>query len=489
MFPLPRRPVLARLLACGLAWLSAVPAPALQAPAPRPTAAAQAAAQPAAQREVIEIEHIAPACVAAGKYSRLAACFRPSGELARARVYFRAAGTADWFYVEMARDMPCYHALLPRVRKDVARIEYYISATDRRSSESRTGDGSLRVTADGRCAEGPLAPVADSGSVVIGSVSGAAPTGFVTGGGLTPLLVAGGVAVVGGGAAAVIVKGGGEPTTTTTTTTTTSTTTTTTSTTSTTTTSTLPPVTTTTTTMACESPNQKPVANITSPSTGPVGNPVQIVATASDPAPGSGVKEVRFSYQYCPGGACGADVAIGSAATAPYSVSWSNQPSCGSAPEDRFKLLARAVDNCGNVSDPAFVDVRSVGRGCFRFSSTQARSVAWQSDLRLEGGRGQVVVDGAEAVFPNAGPESFASALGPGVHRFEATLVDARSDARRDGGAGGTWRFDLSALRLRPGSLRIVAGDVAELAADTVAFRLRARSGERVVLAFEVAGP
>ncbi len=481
---LPCRAVLARLMACGLASLAAGPVRAAESP--RPAAAPQAAAQP----DVIDIEYTAPACVAAGKYSRLAACFRPAGQLARARVYFRAAGTTDWFYVEMTRDMPCYRALLPRVRKEVARIEYYISATDRRSSEFRTRDGSLRVTADGRCAEGPLAPIADSGSVVIGSVSGAAPAGFVTGGGLSPLLVAGGVAVVGGGAAAVIVKGGDEPTTTTTTTTSTTTATTTTTTTATTTTTTtLPPVTTTTTTMPCESPNQKPVANITSPSTGPVGNPVAIVATASDPAPGSGVKEVRFGYQYCPGGVCGAEVAIGTATSAPYSVSWSNQPSCGAAPEDRFKLLARAVDNCGNVSDPAFVDVRSVGRGCFRFASTGARSVAWQSELQLEGGRGQVVVDGTEAVFPDAGLASFASALGPGAHRFEATLVDARSGGRREGGAAGMWRFDLSALRVRAGSLRVVAGEVAQLAADTVAFRLHGRSGERVVFAFEVVGP
>ena len=336
MAALPRRP-LARL-ACGLAWLCAGPAPALQAPG---SGAAQHAGAQAPQRDVIEIEHTAPACVAAGKYSRLAACFRPASQLARARVYFRAGGTADWFYVEMTRDMPCYQAVLPRVRKEAARIEYYISATDRHSSESRTPDGSMRVSVDGLCAEGPLAPVSDSGSVVIGSLSGAAPAGFVTGGGLSPLLVLGGVAVVGGGVAAVVAKGGSEPATTTTTTTT------------------------------------------------------------------------------------------------------------------------------------------------FRSASTQARSVAWQSDLQLDGGRGQVVVDGAEAVFPNAGPASFASALGSGVHRFEATVVDAR----HDGGGAGTWRFDLSALRLRAGSLRVVAGDAAELAADAVAFRLRGRFGERVVFVFEVAAP
>src|SRR5262249_37164716 len=160
---------------------------------------------------------------------------------------------------------------------------------------------------------------------------------------------------------------------------------------------------------------------------------------------------------------------------------WSNQPSCGAAPEDRFRLLAVAVDNCGNVSDVSFVDVRSVGRGCFRFAATPAQSGSWQSDLELDGARGQGVVDGADAVFPSAGTQAFTDPLGPGAHRFEATLVDGGSGAGRR--SGGAWRFDLGALRVKAGSLRVVAGDVAQVAAGTVVFRLRGRAGERVVFA------
>jgi hypothetical protein len=184
---------------------------------------------------------------------------------------------------------------------------------------------------------------------------------------------------------------------------------------------------------------------------------------------------------------CGSEVAIGTTSTgpSPYSIVWANQPSCSAAPEDHFRILARAVDNCGNVSDVAPVDVRSVGRGCFRASAVQARSGSWQSDLQLDGARGQVVVDGADAVFPSAGTQAFTSSLGPGLHRFEATLVDG---ARDGGRTAGTWRFDLSALRVGAGSLRVVAGEVAQVAADAVVFRLRGRSGERVVFSFEVAG-
>jgi len=211
-----------------------------------------------------------------------------------------------------------------------------------------------------------------------------------------------------------------------------------------------------------------------------------VAATATDPSPGSGIREVRFTYQYCPGSVCGGETAIATVSSAPYATSWSNQPSCGQAPEDRFRITARAVDNCGNVSNPDFVDVRSTGRGCVRAVATQARGGGWQSELSLAAARGQVVVDGAEAVFPSAGIESFTSALGPGPHRFEATLVDDAGEGRRPGGA---WRFDLSALRLTPGSLRVVAGEAIQLTADAVVFRLRGRAGERVVFAFELAGP
>jgi hypothetical protein len=212
---------------------------------------------------------------------------------------------------------------------------------------------------------------------------------------------------------------------------------------------------------------------------------VLITVAASDPSPGSGVREVRFSYSYCPGFVCGGENGLGSDNTgpSPYTMNWIF-PTCGSAPEDAFRIFARATDNCGNVSDPARVDVRLTGRGCFRgpTESGATRAGSWQSELSAPGASGQVVVDGTTAVFPSAGQESFATPLAPGAHRFEATLVGAGRS-----GAGARWRFDLSTLRVAPGSLRVVAGDVFQLGADAVVFRLRGRAGERVVFTFEVA--
>ena len=455
--PLPRSRVKAGLLAGFLAALAAGPA---RAALPGASQAAGQSPSGAPVQSPIEIEHRAPACVQAGKYARLDACFRPASVLARARVYFRKGGTTDWFYVEMAPNAPCHRALLPRPRKDIGRIEYYISATDRRSSEARTKDVTLLVIDDGSCSAGPLAPIAESGSVVIGSATGAAPVGFVTAGGLSPLLIAGGAAVVGGGTAAILAGGNDTP-----------------------------PTTTTTTTMPCETPNQRPVANIISPVAGSLaGISVTVNATASDPAPNaSGIREVRFWFVYSPLSGDLPQVFIGTDTTgpSPYTMLWTF-PSCAAAPEDRFRIIARSVDNCNNVSDEAPVTVRLVGRGCFRSDAVSAQAGVWLSELQPPGARGQVVVDGTQAVFPSAGTESFTTPLGPGLHRFEATLVAGRGEDRR---SGGTWRFDLSALRLTPGSLRIVSGEVARVAADAVVFRLRGRAGERVVFGFEVAGP
>jgi hypothetical protein len=209
---------------------------------------------------------------------------------------------------------------------------------------------------------------------------------------------------------------------------------------------------------------------------------VTIEAVASDT--GSGVKEVRCFYQYCPAGSCGARKLIGLASTPSsppnvYSVHWTF-PGC-SLPDDRFTILAVAEDRCRNVSQVSRVDVRLNGRGCgFRFRAGGRASGALVTDLAVPGGRGQVVVDGAQAFFPGPGTAPVSLALEPGAHRLEVTLVEG---TRRP----GTWRFDLSSLGLERGSLSVVAGEVAQIGPDTVVFRLKGRPGERLVFSFATA--
>jgi hypothetical protein len=159
-------------------------------------------------------------------------------------------------------------------------------------------------------------------------------------------------------------------------------------------------------------------------------------------------------------------------------------PLCGAYPEDRYRIRARSEDNCGNLSTDSVKDVRLIGRGCdLRPASRAAAASAatWVSELSVDGGRGQVVVDGADAVFPAAGAETFTAAAGRGTHRFEATLVDSS-------GRPGSWRFDLTALGAVPGSLRVVAGEAAVAGSAAVVFRLKGKPGERVVFSVEVGG-
>jgi hypothetical protein len=206
---------------------------------------------------------------------------------------------------------------------------------------------------------------------------------------------------------------------------------------------------------------------------------VTINADAIDPGPGaSGVKQVRFYWQYCPGGACGIQHSIGADSTPPYSATWMF-PSCAEANQDRFLIRARAEDNCGNVGPDSLKDLRIGRSGCFLGGAHDSSAEPWVSELSVPGARGQVVVDGAEAVFPGGGIQAFSVPVGPGRHRLEATLVDAS-------GRPGTWRFDLGALSPVAGSLRVVAGEAALLGSTEVVFRLRGKAGERVVLSFDV---
>ena len=160
--------------------------------------------------EALSIEHEAPRCLVADKHPRLLACVSPRAQAARTRVYFRAGGTRDWYFVEMKPNGSCLEGVLPKPRPTLKHVDYYVSVTDRAFAESRTGEHSpLVVQSEGECREG-LAPFLPNASVVATPASAGAaalPAGFaVTGAGLSTGVVlgtVGGVAVVGG-----IVAGG-----------------------------------------------------------------------------------------------------------------------------------------------------------------------------------------------------------------------------------------------------------------------------------------
>jgi hypothetical protein len=192
-----------------------------------------------------EIHHDPIGCFVAGQFPLIDAGIEPAGSVARARVYFKAAGSENWYYVEMTPAEAGFIGKLPRPKLEASPITYYVQATTTEFGENRTPENDAIVVLEAKDCPGDkkVAGIGPPGEVtVFSAATGAAiaPIGFAAGG---LALTAGTLALILGGAAAVglttavVVN----DTTTTTSTTTTTTTTTPAPPTTTTTTTTLPP--------------------------------------------------------------------------------------------------------------------------------------------------------------------------------------------------------------------------------------------------------
>src|SRR5262249_42293463 len=105
--------------------------------------------------------------------------------------------------------------------------------------------------------------------------------------------------------------------------------------------------------------------------------------------------------------------------------------------------------------------------------------VRWSSDLDMDGGRLQLVMNGGSESSARRGRAYGEASLAEGENRMEAVLVEAS-------GKPGLWRFDLlNAEAIVPGSLHVVAGEVASIPSSSLTFRLRGVAGERVVFTFQ----
>jgi hypothetical protein len=239
----------------------------------------------------------------------------------------------------------------------------------------------------------------------------------------------------------------------------------------------------------CTGDTQGPVVSLTRPFAGsvypsPNAYPVHLEASASDATTGNnGISLVEYKVNY-PGPD---ELILGPVPGAsPWPYDWTESAVnayLGTACAKFLEVQAYAQDGCGNAtySSKVLVTVNNTGPCATPdpagLSDASAASATVVSELGVPGGAGQVVANG-EAAFPRAGRSPLAVRLKAGENRVEATLVEARS--------GGTWRFDLGGLPgFRADTLRVVAGDVVQLAGGWVTFRLLGRPGERVVFAFE----
>jgi hypothetical protein len=106
-------------------------------------------------------------------------------------------------------------------------------------------------------------------------------------------------------------------------------------------------------------------------------------------------------------------------------------------------------------------------------ATAESRSVM-TSELLVKDGNGQVVLDGTEVFYQGEGPFQVPIA-GSARRRAVATLVSGA-------GSPGLWRFHITGLE--PGSVAVIAGQVASIDAESVVFRLTGRPGERMVFSF-----
>ncbi|MGE0454190.1 MAG: hypothetical protein AB7O37_17245 [Vicinamibacteria bacterium] len=163
-----------------------------------------------AQAQEVSIEHDEVRCVLADRFAVIEARLEPVTAVARARLLFRAAGSADWYYVEMSQAQEVFRGTLPRPLETTRRIDYYIEAVDRSLGQVRTEDYSAAVVKPGQCAPSlRVAAAAPSARIPLGSLTPGAPVlppGFSAAGVVS---IAGGVTATTGGAASSAVAGGG----------------------------------------------------------------------------------------------------------------------------------------------------------------------------------------------------------------------------------------------------------------------------------------
>jgi hypothetical protein len=171
------------------------------------------------------IDHKPIGCIVVGKYPKLDAGFDPA-DPARARIYFKAGGTVHWYYVEMKSEAGRYYGILPKPKKSIKNIDYYVSGLSKESLEGRTQDYSPDVVEkEDQCKGKPVPAYVPQANVLVGGgipegfevagLAGAAAAGATTAGvaasHATAILVGGGV-VAAGAATAIVVHNNNNPT-------------------------------------------------------------------------------------------------------------------------------------------------------------------------------------------------------------------------------------------------------------------------------------
>jgi hypothetical protein len=132
------------------------------------------------------IDHSAVACMVAEKFPQLEARIVEPEMISRARVQFRGE-RGPWYFVEMKQSGGVFTGLLPKPKKSLKTIRYYIEATDRQFRVNRTQEFAASVVPEPMmCADKKMMAgvAAAPASLIVGGPSGAAavPAGFSSSG-------------------------------------------------------------------------------------------------------------------------------------------------------------------------------------------------------------------------------------------------------------------------------------------------------------------
>jgi hypothetical protein len=214
-----------------------------------------------------------------------------------------------------------------------------------------------------------------------------------------------------------------------------------------------------------------------------------VFTTSASDGSGSGIASVEYLLSAdAEGKGCSgsfAQTSIGSATTAPYTVTLSESDaesfasgSCGGTCY-RTEARARAVDKCSNstTSDP-YTFYFTLYDSCGSSFGASGGSVTWSSLLDARDATGHVLLDDSLTLPAGRGRFFWSTPLKDGRHRVEATLTAASGP--------GTWRFELPSGMVEVGSLRVLQGDVAYSGPEAVVFRLTGKPGERVIFSFSL---
>jgi hypothetical protein len=150
-----------------------------QPPLPQPS--------PGAPVTSTTIHHDPKGCMVAGQFPLIDAQIEPAASVARARVYFKAAQTDVWYYVEMTPAENGFVGKLPRPKLEASPISYRIESTTTDYGPGQTEDIQSIVVAEAKdCpSDKKVAAIGPPGEVtVFSAATGAAiaPIGFAAGG-------------------------------------------------------------------------------------------------------------------------------------------------------------------------------------------------------------------------------------------------------------------------------------------------------------------